>query len=199
MFVVDIAQVFYPKNKMKKKLEVLQEAAPVSSPVVKKQQEIVRKFRAKFNAERKWHDRFADWMTEVFGKIWFFIFHILFFLIWILMNNNLIPGIHQFDPYPHNFLTMVVSLEAIFLSIIVLISQNRQATIADMREEIDFNINIRAEQEITKILNLVDKIHDHLGMENEGDEELKEMKEIIDIDALEKVIEDEYIHKKKKK
>jgi uncharacterized membrane protein len=165
---------------------------PQANPELQHRQ-IVRTFRSKFNRNRRWYDRFADFMTEQFGTVGFFAFNLIWFLGWVVWNN--IPGLPQFDPYPHNFLTMVVSLEAIFLSIIVLISQNRQSLIADMREEIDFNVNVRAEEEITKILNLLDKIHDHLGLENENDAELNEMKQRTDLEEMETEISREYLKK----
>lgn len=158
---------------------------------------IVQTFKSRFNANRKWTDRFADFMTEQFGNFWFFIFNFFWYLLWFIWNNGLIPGMPVIDPYPHNFLTMIVSLEAIFLSIIVLISQNRQSGIADLREEIDFNINVRAEKEITKILNMVDKIHDHLGLDNEDDQELNEMKLDTDLNDLESQITEQFTRKKR--
>lgn len=165
---------------------------PVSKEIVQKKRQIIRTFEAKFNAQRKWYDRFADLMTGTFGTFWFFALNGLWFFAWILWNSPLFPFLPKFDPYPYGFLTMMVSLEAIFLSIIVLISQNRQSKIADMREEIDLNINVRAEREITKILNLVDAIHDHLGLENENDHELTEMKQEIDLEEVEKEIEKDF-------
>jgi len=154
--------------------------------------QIVQTFRSKFNSQRKWYDRLADFMTEKFGTVTFFTWNLVIFVVWIIWNN--LPGVPQFDPYPHNFLTMVVSLEAIFLSVIVLISQNRQSLIADMREEIDFNVNVRAEEEITKILNMVDKIHNHLGLNNEDDFELKIMKEKTNLEEMEDEIAQQYLN-----
>ena len=104
---------------------------------------------------------------------------------------GLIPGLVPFDPYPFTFLTMTVSLEAIFLSVIVLMSQNRSSKIADMREEVDFELNLRAEAEITRILNMLDEIHDHLGLSPEDDDELREMKQKTDIKEIKRAIESE--------
>ena len=73
----------------------------------------------------------------------------------------------MFDPFPFSFLTMVVSLEAIFLAIFVLISQNRMARLADHRAHLDLQINLRAEQEITTTLKLVQEIRAHLGIASE--------------------------------
>jgi len=158
---------------------------------VETHKQLIQTFKSRFNKERKWYDKFADFMTEKFGTVWFFTLNFIWFIGWVVWNN--IPGLPQFDPYPHNFLTMVVSLEAIFLSVIVLISQNRQAKIADLREEIDFNINVRSEQEITKMLNLLDEIHDHLGMENDDDVELNDMKQNTNLSDLENQIAEDYL------
>src|SRR3989338_10802230 len=68
--------------------------------------------------EKTWTDKTADFLTESFGTVPFFAFHIFFFFGWIILNAGLIPGIAAFDPFPYGLLTMVVSLEAIFLSII---------------------------------------------------------------------------------
>ena len=75
-------------------------------------------------------------------------------------------------------------MEAIFLSIIVLISQNRSGEIDDLREELALQINVRAEEEITRIINMLDEIHDHLGLNPEDDSELKAMKQKIDLNRM---------------
>lgn len=163
------------------------------------QRQIIRTFRSRYNGPRKWYHKFSDYIAEVSGTILFLIINVLWFVVWVIWNNGMIPGLPVFDPYPHSFLTMVVSLEAIVLSIVVLISQNRQSNIADLREEIDFNINVRAEQEITKILNMLDKIHDHLGMEKEDDEELDEMKKATNLEEIEEQLATDYGKTKKQK
>lgn len=158
---------------------------------------IIKTFKSKYSKKMKWYDRFADLMTEKLGTMFFLTLNALWFFVWIVWNSGVVPGLEPFDPYPYGFLTMTVSLEAIFLSIIVLISQNRSSMIADMREEIDYNVNVRAEKEITKILNIVDKIQDHLGVGEEIDIELEEMKIFTNIEEMEEEIAREYGKKKK--
>lgn len=128
--------------------------------------------------------RFADAMTRWFGTVWFLILNALFFIAWILVNLGIWPIIPPFDEFPFILLTMFVSLEAIFLSVIVLISQNREGQIADMREDLDFEINVRSEEEITRIINMLDEIHDHLGLPKNDDPELQRMKEPTDVKKL---------------
>jgi len=154
--------------------------------LAKVHREKIQSFKAKMNLNRKPSDRIADFLTDSFGTVLFLGANAVWFGVWILINTGLIPGIPAFDPYPFGLLTMIVSLEAIFLAIIVLISQNRAAHIGDLREEIDLQINVRAEAEITKILIILDRIHDHLGLPPEDDAELILMKQKTDLSQIEK-------------
>jgi uncharacterized membrane protein len=74
---------------------------------------------------------------------------------WILANVGLVPGVAPFDPYPFSFLTLVVSLEAIFLAIFVLMSQNRAARLADRRAHLDLQVDLLAERELTVMLHML--------------------------------------------
>jgi uncharacterized membrane protein len=144
------------------------------------------KSRIEFSA--RWTDRVADFLTEMFGTTWFFLANLAFFMFWFLANAGVL-GIAPFDPYPYNFLTMVVSLEAIFLAIIVLMSQNRASRVADVRQKMDFEINVRAEEEVTKIIELIEKLHGHLGMNVRRDPELREMEQKVDLAAIQREAE----------
>lgn len=90
----------------------------------------------------------TDWVAEFSGSIIFFFVNVGFFLVWIVLNSNLVPGIAAFDPFPFGLLTMAVSLEAICLSIFVLIAQNRQAAKDRVRADIEYDVNLKAEMEI---------------------------------------------------
>lgn len=159
--------------------------------LLKKKQAQIKSFKVKMEGSRSLTDKLADRITKALGSTWFFVANFVWFFTWILINLDLVPGIAPFDPYPFGFLTMTVSLEAIFLSIFVLISQNHASRIADLREEIDLRINVQAEQEITRILIMLDEIHDHLGLDAEDDEELKNMKKRTNLSALKKAISKE--------
>jgi len=144
--------------------------------LVKVQRKQITSLKVKMDHDRSWSDRLADRINTGFGSMGFFVFHVIFFAGWILLNKGVISGFEPFDPYPFGFLTMVVSLEAIFLSIFVLISQNRAAKIEDVREEVDLQVNVRAEQEITRLISMMEAVHNKLGLEPMVDEELKGMK-----------------------
>ena len=101
----------------------------------------------------------ADWIADFSGSIPFLVLHFLFFASWILMNVKLIPGAPMFDAYPFGLLTMLVSLEAIFLSVFVLLSQNRQAAKERIRGDIEYEVNIKAEMEVAHLHEKVDLLN----------------------------------------
>ncbi|MCI0444340.1 DUF1003 domain-containing protein, partial [bacterium] len=112
-------------------------------------------YQAKHNLHKTKAEKVDDQVTDFTGSVAFLVINSLWFIVWIVINLNLIPGIKAFDPFPFALLTMTVSLEAIFLSIFVLITQNRQSKIADLRQEIDLQINMIAEEEITKVMQML--------------------------------------------
>jgi len=105
--------------------------------------------------ERSPADRLSDGITWVAGSAGFVIAHIVVFTVWITLNVGLIRSVPIFDPYPFSFLTLVVSLEAIFLAIFVLMSQNRAARLADRRAHLDLQVDLLAERELTVMLHML--------------------------------------------
>lgn len=99
----------------------------------------------------------ADWIAEFAGSILFLMMHVVWFGLWMILNSLKIPWL-QFDPYPFSFLTLVVSLEAIFLSVFVLLSQNRQAAKDRVRSDIEYDVNLRAELEIVTLHEKIDRL-----------------------------------------
>lgn len=93
-------------------------------------------------------EKLSDVLTSIAGDIRFVYFSVVWFFVWIVWNTNLIPGVVAFDPFPFGLLTMVVSLEAIFLSLFVLISQNRQTARDKIRNDIEYEVNVRAGAEV---------------------------------------------------
>lgn len=170
-------------------------AKKLDPKLLQKRRDAVKGLKSKMDLDRNWHEKFADLLTDYFGTVLFLILNAIWFFAWMIINTGLIPDLPQFDPFPYGLLTMIVSLEAIFLAIIVLISQNRAMRVADLREEIVLQINTLSEQEITKLINMVDEIHDHLGLPSEDDEELKIMKEKTDMNFIESELKEETFHR----
>lgn len=147
-----------------------------------------RSFEAKALRNRSFLTRIADSLTIRCGSPEFLVLNTAFFVIWIVWNGNIIPGLPAFDPYPFGFLTMAVSLEAIFLSIFVLISQNRSAHTSTVRDEVNLQVNLITEQEVTKILHLLAEMRKEMGV-TKRDEELDRMLERINETRIEQQIE----------
>ena len=103
----------------------------------------------------------ADWIAWFSGSMYFLALNLIWFVVWILLNEGPF-GVAHFDPYPFGLLTMIVSLEAIFLSCFVLISQNRQAEKDRVRSDIEYDVNIKAELEVAHLHEKTDQIHEEM-------------------------------------
>ena len=105
--------------------------------------------------------RISDWIVWFSGSMQFLIINLIWFVVW--MGANTIPQKEsQFDPFPFGLLTLIVSLEAIFLSCFVLISQNRQSEKDHIRSDIEYDVNIQAELEIAHLHEKTDHIHEQM-------------------------------------
>ena len=156
---------------------------------LRSRRQIIQSFAARFSEKRTFSERFADRFTRIFGNFKFLAFNFTWFTIWILWNLGVAPGVPIFDPYPFILLITIVSLEAIFLSTMVLISQNRSANIDRLRSEVDLQINMIAEQEITKILSLLSLVAEKHEVNIKEDPELQKMLKRVDLRSIEKKIE----------
>src|SRR5438105_1350533 len=110
--------------------------------------------------------RIADWLAWFSGSIPFLVIHAVWFTLWISLNTLILPpnadGTRGFDPFPFGLLTMIVSLEAIFLACFVLISQNRQAQKDKVRGDIEYDVNIKAELEVAELHQKADHLHEEM-------------------------------------
>src|SRR5688500_955224 len=122
-----------------------------------------RAIKAEHSSNRTRMEVLADRMISVASSTGFLLFHVIAFLAWILINAPL-PGMPQFDPYPFGMLTTIVSLEAIFLAIFVLMTQSRESRIGELREELTLQVNLRIEEEVTKTLHLVAGLYSRLNL-----------------------------------
>ncbi len=102
--------------------------------------------------------RSADWIAEFAGSITFLLLHVVWFTVWMLVNTVPLHGLRQFDPFPFGFLTLAVSLEAIFLSVFVLLSQNRQVAKDRVRSDVEYDVNLKAELEIVNLHEKMDRL-----------------------------------------
>jgi uncharacterized membrane protein len=110
--------------------------------------------------------RIADWLAWFSGSIMFLVIHAVWFITWVSLNTLILPrdtnGERGFDPFPFGLLTMIVSLEAIFLSCFVLISANRQAEKDKVRSDIEYEVNIKAELEVAHLHEKTDRLYEDM-------------------------------------
>ena len=121
------------------------------------------------------NERVAQAISDFAGTMTFVYLHLAVFALWIAINVGWIPIVPKFDE-SLVVLAMVASVEAIFISTFVLISQNRMAAQAEKRAELDLQISLLAEHELTKVVAMVDAIVDHLGIRDNRDTEVEELK-----------------------
>ena len=143
--------------------------------------------KSKLEFEHTWFDLTAKVLTRELGSVWFLVSTLILIAMWVVVNLGY-AGIVPFDPYPFVILEIIISFVAIALAIVVLISQNRQGKIAEIRQQIDFEINVRTEDEVTKILNMLDAIHLEMGIAKK-DQQLEEMKQTTDIAEIKQEVE----------
>ena len=141
-------------------------------------------------ARRTSADRIAGFVASFCGSMPFVWMHVLAFGAWIVLNSW--PGVAHLDPYPFTFLTLVVSLEAIFLSTFILISQNYEMRLTERRNQLDLQINLLSEQENTKMLALLERIAQKLGVDAGDDPTVKVLEEATRPDHLVEQIEQAY-------
>ncbi|MES2178933.1 MAG: DUF1003 domain-containing protein [Gemmatimonadota bacterium] len=141
--------------------------------------------KAQHSAHRTRLERFVDWLNEVASSTVFLVLHGVGFAFWLLWNTGKL-GMRPVDPFPFGFMTTIVSLEAIFLSIFVLMSQKRESSIAELREELGLQVSLRVEQEVTKTLQLVAGLYTRLGYRVSEDPELLHMLQPLDVRAIER-------------
>lgn len=152
--------------------------------------QIIRSFEAKALRRRSPAAKIADLLTSYFGSVIFLILNLVIFTFWILVNMGKVPGIPIFDPYPYILLITFVSLEAIVLTTIVLMSQNRQSQIATLRDELQLQVELITEKELSKALQLLTKILAKKGVKL-TDAELEEMLQAVDTSYIERKLEEQ--------
>jgi uncharacterized membrane protein len=147
---------------------------PALSKVIGRNIRTIIHLRTKAERERSLQGRIADAITSFSGRMIFAYIHIIWFGIWILLNTGKF-GLRAFDPFPYGLLTMVVSLEAIFLSTFVLISQNRMGDETERRADLDLQIGLLTEHELTRVLQMLDVVQEKLGIVDHANSDLADL------------------------
>jgi uncharacterized membrane protein len=158
---------------------------------IRKNIELISRMEEKYLHDRALGDRISDLIAAFSGSMTFVVIHLVLYTLWILINLKLLRIMPPFDPYPFMLLSMVVSLEAIFLSTFVLMKQNRMSKRADSRAHLDLQINLLAEKEATMMLQMLRLIGNKVGVKAPHlDRELAQLSGETPVEMLASEIED---------
>jgi uncharacterized membrane protein len=163
--------------------------AEVSTRVVERNIEALLAHREEEEAAFSWQERLAANIAEFAGSMMFVWLHLVAYAGWVLVNLGVVPGLAPFDP-TFVVLAMIASVEAIFLSTFILITQNRMQAQADRRADLNLQISLLSEHEITRLIKMVAEIGDRMNISAARASELSELKNDVKpekvLDALER-------------
>ena len=158
---------------------------PVLSPSVKKNVETIAQVEQQLLGRRSLTEHLGEGIARFFGSLAFIIAHVLFIAGWVLLNTRMIPGASPFDPYPFALLSAVVGIEFIFLTTFVLINQNHQMRRSEQWANLDLQLSMLTEQEVTKNMQMLHLICQHLRLKEPGqDHEVNELSQVTSVTAL---------------
>lgn len=149
--------------------------APSAEQLTEQNVDTVTRLEEAARNQRTATDRLAEKIASFCGSMTFVWVHVFWFSSWILLNT--VPGIRHVDPFPFTFLTLIVSLEAIFLSTFILISQNLDSRISERRSHLDLQLNLLSEQENTKMILMLHAIAEKVGADLSQDPQLQALSE----------------------
>ena len=136
-------------------------------------------------------ERVSDLITKLVANMGFLLAQLVLIFSWSLVNLHVIPGLKAFDPFPFGVLALVVSFESVFLTIFVLISQNRMARQSERRSHLDLQVGMLSEQELTTILQMLQKLCQHMGVNvDSSKQEVQSFSKTTDVHKLASELEE---------
>ncbi|MBV8093269.1 MAG: DUF1003 domain-containing protein [Acetobacteraceae bacterium] len=135
-------------------------------------------------------EKASDLIANFIGTIAFVALQMAWLAAWAVINLGLVPAVRPFDPYPFQLLCMLVSIEAVLLSAFVLIKQNRMSYLSDRRAHLDLQINLLAEREVTRLLQITERIGRRLGVDpGLTTDQVQELTTITEVEHLAKALD----------
>lgn len=180
---------------LQKEIDDHKDDNPALSNVIQRNIRKIIQIRQKASHDQSFQDRVANAMTSFSGSMAFFYVHILWFSLWFLLNTGHL-GVRVFDPYPYGFLTMVVSLEAIFLATFVLISQNLLARGAERLTDLGLQTSLLTEHELTRVLQMLRSIQINIGIANDESSNLADADLTMETKPEDVLAEIERLHRR---
>jgi uncharacterized membrane protein len=142
-------------------------------------------------ARRTATEKFSDGIVKIVGSTYFLSLNLVLVFGWITANLGSVPGFKAFDPFPFGILALAVSSEAVFLTIFVLISQNRMARAAERRSHLDLQVGMLAEQELTTMLQMLQALCAHTGVDvRASSQQVEDFKDATDVRKLASELEE---------
>jgi uncharacterized membrane protein len=154
-------------------------------PPVMENIEAIARLEHEFLGDRNLADRIGDTVGAFVGTMTFVIIHVVWFTTWLLINSGMIPGVGPFDPFPFILLSVMVSVEGVLLTTFVLMKQNRMSKRAEQRNQLNLQIDMLSEREITKMLQMLTSVCDHMGLRHHAaEEEVQQLSQHTAVDML---------------
>ena len=136
-------------------------------------------------------ERLADSVGVFAGSLPFVVLHLALVMVWLLVNSGQISRIRPFDPWPFSLLGVIVAVEAVILSSFILMRQNRMMRRGERRDHLNLQVDLLAEKEITKVLQMVRAICEHMGLQHiMADQEIRELSQNTSIESLSQTLEE---------
>ena len=154
-----------------------------TNPTCKKALGEFRYVPEELRREARWHESAAERVVAFIGHPYYLVVHALWFTLWIALNTGLISLVDRFDDYPYGLLGILLAIEAILVTGILLISQNRQNAHADKRAELDYEVNVRTYREITEIKRMLAELEGRLSARDRSPRDASPSKETAWPDA----------------
>jgi uncharacterized membrane protein len=153
--------------------------------------EAIAKLEHEALSRRTATERIGDGITKIVGSLGFMLAQLILIFVWSLINLRGVPGLKPFDPFPFGILALVVSSESVFLTIFVLISQNRMLRHSERRAHLDLQVSMLSEQELTTMLQMLQKLCERVGVRVDGSEQqLQAFSQTTDVHKLAAELED---------
>jgi uncharacterized membrane protein len=173
----------------------MQQASGVEEPsrAVRSNIEAIVRLEEEAERHRTALDRFPESVGQFAGTVWFVAAQLLFLIVYVAANSGMVPGIEPWDPYPYSLLSGFFSLEGVLLTAFVLIRQNRMNRKADRRNHLDLQINLLSEKEITKVLQMLERLSEKMGAKHDVvDAESEELSQITAVEGLARQLDREF-------
>jgi uncharacterized membrane protein len=159
-----------------------QSQSHIDSIVKQEEEELERRSRS---------ERLADGVGAFAGSPGFVVLHLVLLIAWLLVNSGNVSTVRPFDPYPFQLLGVIVAVEAVILSSFILMRQNRMMRRGERRDHLNLQVDLLAEKEVTKLLQMVRAICGHMGLKNiVDDKEIRELSQNTSIESLSQTLED---------